>query len=260
VTVSESILDKPLHWAAGIASLALSGALVFVLLMDVRPAVQQWGRAPQQIADLTTAVELVPGQIAGQVLARIVPLVDHHAGLLRRDLFGAVAGVRDELFPRVDVALGIVDQSATAAIQILDLRGREALQQVRELRADLQPTLANAASITAHADGAAAILFRRDALPAQLLGVTAAAKVALGETAQTMRTINDAAPAIAANVQRATDESAITAQQTRIFMGNLSEATKPLPKWARIGLAVAPPLVQTGFTLGSWLALKGKSQ
>jgi hypothetical protein len=246
VSVSESILDNPLRWAAGIASLALSGALVFVLLVDVRPAIQQWGRAPQQIAD--------------QVLDRIVPLVDNHAGLLRRDLFGAVAGVRDELFPRVDVALGMVDQSATAAIQILDLRGREALQQVRELRADLQPTLANAASITAHADGAAAILFRRDALPAQLLGVTAAAKVALGETATTMRTIDGAMPGITASIQRAADESVLTAGETRRFMFHLAEATKPLPKWARIGLAVAPPLVQTGFTLGSWLALKGKSQ
>jgi len=76
----------------------------------------------------------------------------------------------------------------TADRRVGDTLGRVdvTLAQVDALRADLKPTLENAASITAHANEASAILFRRDALPAQLLGLTGAAKVTLGQTAETM--------------------------------------------------------------------------
>jgi hypothetical protein len=51
----------------------------------------------------------------------------------------------------------------------------------------LKPTFDNAAAITAQVRDASAILLRHDALPAQLLGLTDAAKVTLGQTAETMR-------------------------------------------------------------------------
>lgn len=83
------------------------------------------------------------------------------------------------------------------ALRMADARTGQALEQIAGLRMDLQPTLANTASITAHADEAAAILLRRDALPAQTLGLLAAAKVTAGETALTMRAVAKAAPELA---------------------------------------------------------------
>lgn len=122
-------------------------ALTCVLLVDVRPAIQHWGRVPQQIDGLTRTVELVPGQIAGQALASVVPLIDKHAGLLRRDLFGEVKALRSEVFPRVDAALGLVDQVSASAVKIVDLRSKEAMQEVAGLRSDLKPTLDNSAAL-----------------------------------------------------------------------------------------------------------------
>ena len=51
----------------------------------------------------------------------------------------------------------------------------------------MKPTFDNAAAITAQVRDASAILLRLDALPDQLLGLTEAAKVTLGQTAETMR-------------------------------------------------------------------------
>ena len=124
----------------------------------------------------------------------------------RKDLLKEVANTRAEVLQQVtalraDVMTRADTLESNADTRIVEISGKLDAQLTRtndtlaSVAGGLQPTLTNTASITAHADGAAAILFRRDALPAQLLGVTAAAKVTLGETAQTMRTIRDATPA-----------------------------------------------------------------
>ena len=41
-------------------------------------------------------------------------------------------------------------------------------------------------------------------------------------------------------------------------MGNFAEATKPLPRWIRIGLGIAPPLAQTAAGAATTLALTGR--
>lgn len=225
-----SLAENPHRWAFALAALALAGVLVFVILADVRPAVQNWGAAPGEIGELRAAVLTVPGQLAGQILPVAQLEIRHATDTLvaevrgaREQLGGQVEAARLEIlgpegrFVRLqDAVLGRVDEG----LRIVDVRTRDALGQVAGLRGDLQPTLAHAASITAHADGAAAILFRRDALPAQLLGLTAAAKVTLGETAQTMRTVRDAAPLFVAQGQKITaDFGGITA--------NINRLTKP---------------------------------
>lgn len=140
-----------------------------------------------------------------------------------------------------------------------------ALDTIEALRQDLQPTLANAQAITDHANEASAVLFRRDALPAQLLGLTAAAKVTLGQTATAMRDIQRATPQmlttwneIGANVKATTLASTEASQNTARVMANFARATKPLPTWARIGLAVAPPLAQVGASVATTLAVTGQ--
>ena len=55
--------------------------------------------------------------------------------------------------------------------------------------------------MTAHVDTASGILLARNALPAEILGVTGAAKVAFGETAQTLRVWQRATPEIVANLK-----------------------------------------------------------
>jgi len=144
---------------------------------------------------------------------------------------------------RVDAALGTVDQ----------------------LHVSLQPAIDNTVAITANARDASAVLFRRDALPAQLLGLTGAAKVTLGQTATTMREIQRATPQMLSTVQdigdnvRATTEASTEASRnTAQVMANFARATKPLPVWARIGLSVAPPLAQVGASVATTLAVTGK--
>jgi ABC-type transporter Mla subunit MlaD len=156
---------------------------------------------------------------------------------------GEVAEIRVATDRRVGDTLGRVDAALATASALHD---------------DLKPTLENAAAITAQAKDASSILFRRDALPAQLLGLTAAAKVTLGQTAETMRDIQRATPEIVANIKATTEASTEASRNTAQVMANFAKATKPLPAWARVVLAVAPPVVQTGATIMTTLALTGK--
>jgi hypothetical protein len=163
---------------------------------------------------------------------------------------GAVAEIRKAADRRLGDTLGRVDT---------------ALGTVNALHDDLKPTLENAAAITAHAKDASAILLRRDALPAQLLGLTGAAKVTLGQTAETMRDIQRATPQmlstwneIGTNVKATTEASTEASRNTAQVMANFARATKPLPTWARIGLAVAPPIAQIGVSVATTLAVTGK--
>ena len=57
-----------------------------------------------------------------------------------------------------------------------------------------------------------------------------------------------------ATTEASTEASRSTAQ----MMKNFATATKPLPTWARIGLAVAPPLAQVGVSVATTLAVTGK--
>lgn len=211
--ISDSILDHPHRWALAV----FMGTLIYVLLVSVRPAVDSFGAAParleSRVADLQSAVELVPGQIADRVLSAAVPLIDKHAGLIRRDLFGQVEALRLEVLGPEGRWVSL--QSAVLArvdegVRIIEATRRENVAPVLTAAigviSDLRPTLRNAESITGHADEAAAILFRRDALPAQVLGVLGGAKVTLGETAQTMRTVRSAAPMFVSQGQAITNE------------------------------------------------------
>ena len=95
--------------------------------------------------------------------------------------------------------------------------------------------------------------------------MTAAAKVTLGQTAETMRDVQRATPRmlstwdeIGANVQATTQAGTEASRNTAQVMANFARATKPLPTWVRIGLAVAPPVAQVGASVATALALTGK--
>lgn len=159
---------------------------------------------------------------AGAQLSAITGTLDNQLTQTRLQLDTQITGTRADLRE-------VVAASVQAVIEPLD-----------GLRADLKPTLGNLQGITEHANEATSILFRRDALPAQLLGVTAAAKITLGQTALTMRTFQEAAPGfvglankIGSNSDAATAEAIGTAKESRRFLHNLADNVTPLPKWIR---------------------------
>lgn len=129
---------------------------------------------------------------------------------------GPENSLRTDVMHRIDTLSNTLNTSIADA----DKQLTQANTTITELKISLKPTLDNVESITKHADEASAILFRRDALPAQILGLTAAAKVTLGETAQTMRQVRIATPMFVEQGKNITDNfNGLTS--------NLNRLTKP---------------------------------
>ena len=230
-----------------LAVVSAIGVSVFQLVRTTATVVAALpGEIQATRAALVSQIQATRSDLTGQVqLARedLLRRAERQVAGLRGDVMGEVAEIRVAADRRVGDSLGRVDT---------------ALEAVNALHNDLKPTLDNAAAITAQTKDTSAILFRRDALPAQLLGLTAAAKVTLGQTAETMRDIQRATPEIVANIKATTEASTEASKNTAQVMANFAKATKPLPAWARLVLAVAPPAVQTGATIVTTLALTGK--
>src|SRR5581483_6200241 len=138
----------------------------------------------------TVAARSLPAAVCAEIQATRGALVAE-IDATRADLISQVGAARKDVLAKADGQLtALQSQSFQQIADFRDVADRRlgdtlarvdtALGTIDALRADLQPTIANAASITSHVNEASAILFRRDALPAQLLGVTAAAKVTLG--------------------------------------------------------------------------------
>jgi len=220
----------------------------------------------------TQAARALPGAVSAELQATrtaVLHELDSQATGIRQDLTGQIEGARKDLLVRTerqvaslrsDVMENVAEIRTMADYRIGDSLGRvdRALAILDSVNSELKPTLDNAAVMTAQAKEASGILFRRDALPAQILGLTAAAKVTLGQTAETMRDIQRATPEIVTNIKATTQASTEASKSTATVMRNFAEATKPLPKWARVALAVAPPIVQVGATVATAVALTGK--
>jgi hypothetical protein len=199
---------------AGVA-LAVQGVLF------VRGATQAVSGLPVAV---TAEIQDTRSALVQQVAITREDLIDQVAAA-RKDAFGQIAALR------TDVMGQVAQIRTTADRRIGDTLGRVdvALGEVEEIRGDFKPILAHVNSITQHTDDATAILFRRDALPAQILGLTAATKVTMGEWAQLSRDAQRALPgfldqgkSIAANVQLATFRFSSVAD-------NVDRLTKP--KW-----------------------------
>jgi len=252
-------MKNVLYGAAAVALLSLAGFLcLFGLEVDhARLIVETNVTAARHDIDLTLHGDPNAGNSLSMMPLRdlVVAEVDLQVGNARSDvkeMFGdlrrdTLASVHNDVIPPVYAALGIVNRT----------RG-DAVRQLDGLHADLKPSIDHANSITAHADEATAILFRRDALPAQVLGVLGGAKVTLGQTAETMRDIQRATPGFIATWQQIgnhvslmTDAGAKASQATQHTMENFAAASKPLPTWARIALGVGPPVAQAGAAAAS---------
>lgn len=195
--------------------------------------------------------------------------------LTRSDLIDQVQALRIDSFAEVDsqatalrgelhTAIGLTNRqiadlqtnSFTAINKLSDLSDRrygDTLALVNDLTNKLDPAITNINAITADAKVTSDILFRRDALPAQVLGVLGGAKVTLGQTASTMRDIQTAMPtfittwqSVGTHINDATASAALASKATAKTMENFSAASKPLPTFVRIILGVGPPVAQAG--------------
>ncbi len=161
------------------------------------------GVAEQLPERMEAAVIETRGQLLAQITTTSDDLLKHLTALeLRTDArLGSIqADARLELAATRELVATRLDASLA--------RADTALGEVHALRSDLRPSLDNLAGISehalhvsAHTDEATAILFARNALPAQLLGVLGATKVTMGQTAETMRDIQRATPQMIATWQ-----------------------------------------------------------
>ncbi len=154
------------------------------------------------ICVIARTVEKLPVQLEDQIIISRNQALDEIAAT-RKELLAHL----DKLEARADSRLGGIQRDARLELAAtrelvaheLDAnlaRVDDALGVIYKSQSDLAPILAHVTQITLHADEASAILFRRDALPAQVLGVLGATKVTMGETAQAMKVIRDSAPQV----------------------------------------------------------------
>lgn len=154
---------------------------------------------------------------------------------------------------RTGQALSLVDARLGQALTVVDSRTAAVGASLDGLRSDLRPVLQNAALLTKDAQDTL------DALYPDIQAAVESGTVAATQTAQTAESVRQAVPKMLATAQKIEDNSDQTTAYSAQLFNNLTTITKPvLPWWARVGLAVAPPAAQTGFTIASWYALKGK--
>lgn len=168
-------------------------------------------------------------------------------------------GVKQVLY-NVDLTTAQIGRTSN----VIRLAASEERQALKETSAETKATIIELrGKIGAVLDGASATEdeLRKtvaDVHP-QILGLVAASKVTAGEAATTMREIRRAVPGfitqgqqIAENVRLTSlqfietgKQSAEASKQTAKMMGNLAAATKPLPAWLRIPLAITGAVAPT---------------
>jgi hypothetical protein len=155
-------------------------------------------------------------ELVDKVAADLAERSERQITALRADLRAESAAYRTTLDGRLaaiqkDAANQLTGFRKVANVQLG--QANASIGQLAAIGAGLQPTIQ-------HVNEASAVLLRRDALPAQLLGLTAAAKVTLGESAQTMRDVRRAVPGFLDQGQNiATNFQAVTS--------NINRLTKP---------------------------------
>jgi len=167
------------------------------------------------------------------VLARVdrgMSVVQTEVQATREDANAHIVGITGVLDRRLESIQADANAHGLIIEQLAAKELGRAGDQVEQIGTEVQATLAESRRTV------------KDLHP-QLLGLVAASKVAAGELATSgrefQRVIIPSIEKIGANSDRATDASARIAE-------NFALASKPLPKWLRIMLAIAPPVAATG--------------
>jgi len=163
-----------------------------------------------------------------------------------------IAVARRALDTRAGQAIQVADQRLASVERITEMEISQVRSEVRMLRERIESTITQADKLLADTDRAVQLL------TPQALGLVAAAKVTAGETATTMRDWRRATPALIQGIDQVVRNSNRTTEATATVMQNFAAATKPLPRWMRVGLAVTPPLAQVAAGAATAYALTGK--
>ena len=174
-------------------------------------------------------------------------------GDTRKDVLGQVAALRKDVMSRADATLQVADKHLTALdgnvaglSGTLDTQLKRTGDSVVEVAGDLRPALAHVNSITGQVDDAAPLFLDCDHNPDcvfnRYVGASKGVELAARNFSLMSTDAGKALPSILRNVDLFTASSIKASDKTAEVMGNFAKATKPLPKWVRIGLAVAPPV------------------
>lgn len=209
------------------------------LLCECALTARAWRALPDRVVAVTDAR-----------LGHMEVTVDKRLASIQHDANAHLSSVETIAAGRLDAALKLSDAQMTAAREQLlqsvqqlisttsDQLGATAVQAQRTLAAYQQlpesvaPTVNNLNRVSGP-------------LLNNSLGAVAAAKITLGDLAKAGRTFEATSKSIDLAAHNSADASLATAR----VMQNFATATKPLPMWARVGLAVAPPMAQTAFAV-----------
>jgi methyl-accepting chemotaxis protein len=215
-------------------SLSLAGSLALLaaswLLAEAAFTLRAWRSVPDHVLELANNHLTALSSIADARLAHAEDRVDAQVTALRKDLLGLAGGFVERADARTGETLNLLDARTRAIVAAVE-KPSDALTVSIE---SLDPTI-NAVNDLS------------PSLMRNALGTVAAVKVTAGETAQTMKTIRDAAPEIATSIKasaNASQQAALSAAQTS---QNLATLTKPGPKWLRyagLGFQIAVPAAQ----------------
>lgn len=132
----------------------------------------------------------------------------------------AAVGVLNPAITKADDRIGQMEADAVAEMDLLRI---ETLAQVRATRDDFKPGIDSLNELLA--DRAL------HAIPAQVLGLAAASKVTMGETAQTMQIVRDEAKPIATSIKGMADSGRAIAADVRIVA---DDYVKPRPWYRKV--------------------------
>lgn len=200
-----------------------------------------WRTAPDRIVAVADARLGSIERTTDARLASIEARTDAQLTATRHELLQNVQQLESGVNAKIDAALSLSDAQLTAAradvlaeVHPVAVGATDALAAYAALPRSLEPTIAYTNKMSP---------FIID----NFHGAITAAKYTLGDVAKASRTFE----ATSLSLDRAAKNSANASEQTAVVMGNFAKATKPLPTWLRIGLAVAPSAAQTAFPLWS---------
>lgn len=207
-------------------------------------ALQAWRAVPDRIVSVADARLASIEKTADARLASIEAKTDAQLTATRGELSSISRKLESDANTKLDAVLALSDAQLTATrsellaeVHPITAQASDALAAYAALPRSIQPTVDQVNLLSGP-------LLRNS------LGTVAAAKVTLGDLAKAGRTFE----ATSLSIDAAAKNSADASKQTAVVMANFAKATKPLPTWLRIGLAVAPSAAQTAFPLWSMFA------
>lgn len=194
---------------------------------------QAWRAVPDRLVAVTDARLASVEKTADARLASIEQTVDGRLASLQSVADKRLISLQADASSRLDDAIRLSDAQLTATraellaeVHPITVQATGALTAYTALPRSIQPT------IDAINDSSP-ILLRR-------IGDTVSeTRITMLETAQTMKTVRDSAPALIEAAQKSADGSAASAEHIGILTDNLAKSFKPLPRWVSIPLAIS---------------------